>query len=110
MNYSSVIRQQDGRITQPQSCAFLHGVDWMRSTLDRRSLSATLVWSVKRYRTLWTPLGLHKAGSFITHLRSSCVVPGTSLGGRLCREKGLKGGTDVTMVFPNSEMSKTWKR
>ncbi|GBM84085.1 hypothetical protein AVEN_78340-1 [Araneus ventricosus] len=42
MNYSSVICPQAGHITQPQSCAFFHGVDCMRSTLDRRSLSATL--------------------------------------------------------------------
>ncbi|GBN80823.1 hypothetical protein AVEN_33603-1 [Araneus ventricosus] len=64
MNYFSVIRPQVGQITQPQSCAFLHGVDWMRSTLDRRSLSATRGWSVKRYRTPWTPLGLRKTRQF----------------------------------------------
>ncbi|GBM28151.1 hypothetical protein AVEN_224204-1 [Araneus ventricosus] len=28
-----VIRPQVGQITQPQSCAFLHGVDWMWSVL-----------------------------------------------------------------------------
>ncbi|GBL92934.1 hypothetical protein AVEN_209533-1 [Araneus ventricosus] len=64
MIYFSVIRPQAGQITQPQSCAFFHGVDWMRSTLNRRSLSATRGWSVKRYRTAWTPLGLRKVGQF----------------------------------------------
>ncbi|GBL72527.1 hypothetical protein AVEN_130150-1 [Araneus ventricosus] len=44
MNYFSVIRPPAGQITQPQSCAFLHGVDWKRSTLDRRSLSAAGGW------------------------------------------------------------------
>ncbi|GBN50388.1 hypothetical protein AVEN_263434-1 [Araneus ventricosus] len=68
MIYFSVIRPQAGQITQPQSCAFLHGVDWMRSTLDRRSLSAIRWWSVKRYRTAWTPLGLRKVGQFYYRL------------------------------------------
>ncbi|GBO03947.1 hypothetical protein AVEN_164654-1 [Araneus ventricosus] len=68
MIYFSVIRPQAGQITQPQSCAFLLGVDWMRSTLNRRSLSAIRGWSVKRYRTACTsclqPLGLRKAGQY----------------------------------------------
>ncbi|GBM00505.1 hypothetical protein AVEN_111733-1 [Araneus ventricosus] len=98
MKYFSVIRPQAEQITQPQSCAFFHGVEWMQSTLDRRSLSVARGWSVKRYPTPWTHLGLRKAGSFITHIRSSCVAPGTSLGGRLCREKDRKGGRRHNML------------
>ncbi|GBL87955.1 hypothetical protein AVEN_192110-1 [Araneus ventricosus] len=63
-NYFSVICPQAGQIAQPQSYAFLHGVDSMRSTLDWRSLSAALGWSVKCYCSPWTPLGLFKAGQF----------------------------------------------
>ncbi|GBO28442.1 hypothetical protein AVEN_35992-1 [Araneus ventricosus] len=44
INCFSVIRPPAGQISQPQSRAFLHGVDWKRSTLDRRSLSATRGW------------------------------------------------------------------
>ncbi|GBN16015.1 hypothetical protein AVEN_90073-1 [Araneus ventricosus] len=44
MNYFSVIRPPAGQITQPQSCAFLHGVDWKWTILGRRSLSATRGW------------------------------------------------------------------
>ncbi|GBN05286.1 hypothetical protein AVEN_260713-1 [Araneus ventricosus] len=44
INYFSVIRPPAGQITQPQSCAFLNGIDWKRSTVDRRSLSATRGW------------------------------------------------------------------
>ncbi|GBN94966.1 hypothetical protein AVEN_119895-1 [Araneus ventricosus] len=44
VNYFSVIRPPAGQITQPQSCASLHGDDWKRSTLDRRYLLATRVW------------------------------------------------------------------
>ncbi|GBN17856.1 hypothetical protein AVEN_209215-1, partial [Araneus ventricosus] len=47
MHYFSVIRPPAGQIIQPQSCAVLHGVDWKRSTLDRRSLSAAREWSTQ---------------------------------------------------------------
>ncbi|GBO38242.1 hypothetical protein AVEN_205358-1, partial [Araneus ventricosus] len=92
MNYFSVIRPPAGQITQPQSCAFRHVVDSKRSTLDRRSLSATRVWPTQTVpRSLdqgqWTPLGLCKAGQFYYPLRSSCVSPGASLCGLMCREK-----------------------
>ncbi|GBM42656.1 hypothetical protein AVEN_221767-1 [Araneus ventricosus] len=76
MNYFSVIRTLAGQTTQPQSCAFLHGVDWMPSTLNGRALSATRGWSLKRYRTPWTPLGLRKAGSFITHFVPLALLRG----------------------------------
>ncbi|GBO20314.1 hypothetical protein AVEN_147770-1, partial [Araneus ventricosus] len=70
-----------GQITQPQSCAFLHGVDWKRPTLERRCLSATRRWPTPNGTALtsWTSLGLRKAGQFYYPLRSSCVTPGTSL-------------------------------
>ncbi|GBN39075.1 hypothetical protein AVEN_50709-1 [Araneus ventricosus] len=42
---------------------------------------------LRRYRTLWTPLDLRKAGQVYYPLRSSCVAPETSLCGLLCREK-----------------------
>ncbi|GBM04373.1 hypothetical protein AVEN_35562-1 [Araneus ventricosus] len=87
MNYFSLILPLTGQITQPQSCAFPHGVDWKRPTLDRRSLSATRGWPTQNGTAPWTPLGLRKAGQYYYPLRSSCVAPGTSLCGLLCRGK-----------------------
>ncbi|GBM33991.1 hypothetical protein AVEN_166424-1 [Araneus ventricosus] len=79
MNYLLVIRPEAGQITQPQSCAFLHGVDWMRSFLTGDLCRLTR--GPKETALRWTPVGLRKVGSFITHLHSSCVVPsGTSAG------------------------------
>ncbi|GBN05393.1 hypothetical protein AVEN_103365-1 [Araneus ventricosus] len=85
MYYFSVIRPPSGQITQPQSCAFLHDADWKRSTLDRRSLSATRGWPTPNGTALnpWTPLGLRKARQFYYPLCSSGVAPGTSLCGPL---------------------------
>ncbi|GBO43438.1 hypothetical protein AVEN_263244-1 [Araneus ventricosus] len=89
MKYFSVICPPAEKITQPQLCVFLHGVSWKRSTLDRRSLSATRWWPTPNGTALtpWTPLGLRKAGEFYYPLRSSCVAPGTSLCGLFCRGK-----------------------
>ncbi|GBL88954.1 hypothetical protein AVEN_255128-1 [Araneus ventricosus] len=42
---------------------------------------------LKRYRTHWTLLGLHKAGQFYYPLCSSCIAPGTALYGLLCLGK-----------------------
>ncbi|GBM65122.1 hypothetical protein AVEN_70841-1 [Araneus ventricosus] len=102
MNYFSVIRPPAGQIIQPQSCAFLHGVDWKRSTLDRRSLSATRGWPTPNGTafTLWTPLDLCKAGKFYYPLRSSCVAPGTSLCGPLSWERG-RGDVTTGMLCQN---------
>ncbi|GBN53893.1 hypothetical protein AVEN_107912-1 [Araneus ventricosus] len=89
MNYFSLICLPAGQITQPQSCVFLHGVSWKRSTLDRRSLSATRGRPAPNGSALtpWTPLGLRKAREFYYPLRFSCVAPGTSLCGLFCRRK-----------------------
>ncbi|GBN89871.1 hypothetical protein AVEN_184768-1 [Araneus ventricosus] len=113
MNYFSVIRPPSGQITQPQSCAFLHGVDWKLSTLDRRSLSATHGWSIPNGTALtpWTPLGLHKAGQFYYPLRSSCVAPGTSLcglpyrgkeGKRMSKYVGIATRQEVRVYYPTA--------
>ncbi|GBM94738.1 hypothetical protein AVEN_45888-1 [Araneus ventricosus] len=51
MNYFPVICPQAGQTTEPQSCAFLHSVDWMRSLLTVGLYRLTLGWSVKSYRT-----------------------------------------------------------
>ncbi|GBM41759.1 hypothetical protein AVEN_38631-1 [Araneus ventricosus] len=90
MNYFSVIRLPAGQITQPQSCAFLHGVDWKQSTLDRWSLSAARGWPAPNGTALthWTPLGLRKAGQIYYPLCSFCVAPGTLLCGSLSWERG----------------------
>ncbi|GBM64906.1 hypothetical protein AVEN_91209-1 [Araneus ventricosus] len=56
MNYFSVIRPPSGQIAQPQSCAFLPGDDWKRSTLDRSSLSATHGWPTSQGNALPGPL------------------------------------------------------
>ncbi|GBO04976.1 hypothetical protein AVEN_229427-1 [Araneus ventricosus] len=87
MNYISAIRPSAGQIIQPQSCAFLHGVDWKWSTLDRRSLSATRAWPTQTLSHPWTPLGFCKAEQFYYRLCSSCGAPGTPLFGLLCRGK-----------------------
>ncbi|GBL94352.1 hypothetical protein AVEN_199391-1 [Araneus ventricosus] len=100
MNYFSVIRTPAGQITQPQSCAFLHGVDWMPSTLNRRSLSVTRGWSLKRYPHSLDPFRSRKAGQFYYPLRSSCVAPGTSLCGRLCRGKEKYREDSSTFEIP----------
>ncbi|GBN32098.1 hypothetical protein AVEN_205101-1 [Araneus ventricosus] len=45
MNYFTAIRSPAGQTTQPQSCAFLPGYHWKRSTLNCPSLSAKRVWA-----------------------------------------------------------------
>ncbi|GBN46655.1 hypothetical protein AVEN_203995-1 [Araneus ventricosus] len=55
MNYFSVIRPPAGQITQPQSCAFLHGVDWKWTTLGWRSLPATRGWPTQNGTTPLDP-------------------------------------------------------
>ncbi|GBM75317.1 hypothetical protein AVEN_126690-1 [Araneus ventricosus] len=72
MNYILVILPQAGQITPAQSCAFLHGVDWMWSVGLCRLMRGR---SAKETALRWTPVGLHKVGSFIIHLRSFRVVP-----------------------------------
>ncbi|GBN77791.1 hypothetical protein AVEN_131448-1 [Araneus ventricosus] len=64
MNYLSVIRPQVGQITQPQSCAFLHGIDLMRTLLTGGLYRLTRGWSVKGYRTPLDPLGMRNVDSF----------------------------------------------
>ncbi|GBL89070.1 hypothetical protein AVEN_255209-1 [Araneus ventricosus] len=86
MNYFSAIRPPAGQIPQPQSCAFLHGDDWMWSILTG-GLCRLHVGGLKWNRTPWTPLSLNKAGQFYYQLRFSCVAAGTSLCGLLCRGK-----------------------
>ncbi|GBM18230.1 hypothetical protein AVEN_39001-1 [Araneus ventricosus] len=58
MNYLSVIRPQAGQLTQPQSCAFLHGVDWMWSILTGGLCRLTRGWSAKRNCTPLDPCWL----------------------------------------------------
>ncbi|GBL87691.1 hypothetical protein AVEN_81318-1 [Araneus ventricosus] len=57
-NYLSVTRPQAGQITQPQSCAFLHGDDWMRLVLTGGLCRLTRRWSAKQYRTQLDPFRL----------------------------------------------------
>ncbi|GBM87863.1 hypothetical protein AVEN_182884-1 [Araneus ventricosus] len=81
MLYLLVIRPQAGQITQPQSCAFLHDVDWIWSILTEGLCRLTRGWSAKQTAFLWALVCLRKVCRFITHLRSSFVVPsGTSVG------------------------------
>ncbi|GBN18422.1 hypothetical protein AVEN_151809-1 [Araneus ventricosus] len=97
MNYLLVIRPQAGQITQPQSCAFFHGVDWIWSILTGGFCRLTCGWSAKTKPLRWTPVGFRKVGSFITHLRSSCVDPsGTSAGVVVLAVVGKRG--DITAV------------
>ncbi|GBM26884.1 hypothetical protein AVEN_264742-1 [Araneus ventricosus] len=103
MTYLSVIRPQAGQITQPQSRAFLHGVDWMWSILTGGLCRLTRGWFLKRNRTLLDLLGLRKVGSFITHLRSSYVVPSgdSAWGGRSGRCDGrYHNSPPLTGFFP----------
>ncbi|GBM55541.1 hypothetical protein AVEN_16355-1 [Araneus ventricosus] len=109
MNYFSVIRPPAGQITQPQSYAFLHGVDWKRSTLARRSLSVTRGWPTSNGTALtpWTPLGFRKFGQFYYPLRSSCVAPGTSLCGPLSWETDR---VDVKVLILRSLITISFKK
>ncbi|GBM94704.1 hypothetical protein AVEN_16716-1 [Araneus ventricosus] len=60
MNYLPVIRPQAGQITQPQSCAFLHGVDWIWSILTGGLSRLTRGWSIKRSRIMLDTLACVK--------------------------------------------------
>ncbi|GBM55067.1 hypothetical protein AVEN_145130-1 [Araneus ventricosus] len=103
MNYFSVIRPPAGQITQPQSCAFFYGDDCMRSILTG-GLCRLHVGGLSNGTTLsGTPLGFRKTGQIYYPLRSSCVAPGTSLCGRLCRGKEV--GETSQGISDNSGVS-----
>ncbi|GBM95900.1 hypothetical protein AVEN_183330-1 [Araneus ventricosus] len=94
-----VIRHQAGQITQPQSCAFLHGVDWLWSILNGGLCRLKRGWSfhrkLKETALHLVLVGLRKVGRFMTHLRSSCVVlSGTSAGVVWPTRRGKRG--DIT--------------
>ncbi|GBN19279.1 hypothetical protein AVEN_254244-1 [Araneus ventricosus] len=65
MNYFSVIRPSAGQITQPQSCASLHDLDWKRSTLNCTSLSAARVWATQTIPHSLNPSGFAQGPSVL---------------------------------------------
>ncbi|GBN62374.1 hypothetical protein AVEN_83527-1 [Araneus ventricosus] len=73
-----VIRPQPEKITQLQSCAFLHGVDWLLLILNGglfRLKCVVLPLKAKGTALHWALVGLRKVGRFMTHFLSSCAVP-----------------------------------
>ncbi|GBM63421.1 hypothetical protein AVEN_82270-1 [Araneus ventricosus] len=119
MNYFTTIRQPAGQTTQPQSCTFLPGYHWQRSTLNCPSLSAPLMGSTQTVPQSLFPehLWVCQHGSCIgTDLiilnqgRMTGTAPQPALASAMCRRGVGLAPADLACARPAYTADLRWNQ